>query len=138
VWYRHLYNAARRGRGVQYFLFFFFMGFQIFAHIFWGIGVKGSGMAGILIMFDIFSSKVKGSSIVGIFCLIGTALWWLMAAFDIYLWTHARIHYRRRGLHKQTEREFAEAAGTTIANNPDAAIKAGTYAATNASNPSWM
>lgn len=130
--YRHLYNAARRGRAIQYFLFFFFYGFQILAHIFWGIGVKGAGMAGLLRMFDMFASKEKGSSIVGIFCLIGTALIWLMAAFGIYAWIHARVHYKRRGGNNQLEKELATSAGTAAANNPDAMMQAGSYAASRA------
>jgi hypothetical protein len=132
MFYRHLYHAARRGRALRYFLFFFLMGFQILVHIFWGLGLEDSGMAGFLQMIGMFRSDKAGSQIVGIFCLIGTAFWWLMAAFDIYLWIHARIHYNRRGGSAQAEREFAQSAATAAAENPELVMQAGAYAASRA------
>jgi len=133
MWYRHLYNAARRGSSIQYFLFFFFQGFQVIAEIFWGLGVVGSGMAGFLWMIKLFSAGGAGSKIVGIFCLIGCAFWWLMAAFNAYVWIHARMCYKRTGGGRaKAEREFANAAGSAAANNPDMVIQGGMYAASRA------
>jgi len=128
LFYRSLYNASRKLSGLKFFLFFFFGGFQILVYIFWGLGLKGSGMAGLLWMIDLFAQHTKSTNIVGIFCLIGCAFWWMLAAFNIYLWIHVRVHYSRIGGNRRAEAELGAAAVTTAANNPDAVAKAGAYA----------
>jgi len=132
LFYRSLYNASRKRSGLKFFFFFFFNGFQSLVYIFWGFGIKGSGMAGLLWMIDLFNLHTTSTRIVGIFCLIGMVFWWLMAAFNIYLWIHVRVEYSRLGGNRQARQELGAAAVTTAANNPDAIAKAGQYAASNA------
>jgi len=88
-------------------------------------------MAGLIWMIDLLNAKTHGSTIVGIFCLVGMVLWWLMAVFTIYMWIHVRVEYARLGGNRQAREELGAAAVTTAANNPDAIAKAGQYAASN-------
>jgi len=125
--YRRLYNAARKGSALGYWLFFFFKAWEVIALIFAGLGVRGSGMAGLIWMIHAFSENGHGHKITGIFCLIGCALWWLSALAGAYLWVRLRVYYRNAGGSRQVEKDVASAAGRTVANNPDAARAAASH-----------
>jgi len=124
--YRLLYNGFRKLSGVKFFFYFFFHGFECLVYIFWGLGVHGSGMAGFLWMITLFDDhSTTGAKLVGIFCLIGTALWWLYAAFNIYEWIRVRVIYKKRQLDKQVAKEAARSAGKELAAHPEYAYEAG-------------
>jgi len=129
--YRLLYNGFRKLSGFKFFFYFFFHGFECLVYIFWGLGLHGSGMAGFLWMITLFDDKSsKGAQIVGIFCLIGTALWWLFAAFNIYCWIRVRVLYKQKNLDQQLQQQAARSAGKQLAEHPEYAYEAGKAAAT--------
>lgn len=130
--YRMFYNAARKRSTSYFFIWFFFAGFQVLVYIFWGLGLKNSGMAGFLWMIALFQKNSKGTTIVGIFCLIGCVLWWLMAVLTVYLWIHVRVVYKKLGGRRAAEKEFAAEAGARAAQHPDAVMNAGRAVASRA------
>jgi len=98
LFYRCFYNAARKNSGFRYWMFFVLLGFQILCHIFWAIGVVGSGMGGFLWMIHLFQDKntKTGAETVGFFCLVDFIMWALMSIFNVYLWIHVRVYYTNR------------------------------------------
>ncbi len=61
--YRLLYQAMRKGKGITYLFFLFWFGLEVLGFIFWGIGIRGSGMGGFLWMIWLFD---KDQNIVGV------------------------------------------------------------------------
>ncbi|CAA2986576.1 secretory carrier-associated membrane 4 [Olea europaea subsp. europaea] len=95
LWYRPLYRAMRTDSALKFSWFFLFyllhIGFCIFAAIAPPIVFHGKSLTGILAAIDVFSDHV----LVGIFYLIGFALFCLEALLS--LWVLQKIYLYFRG-----------------------------------------
>ena len=76
-------------------------------------------------MIHMFSETSTSAHIVGIFCLVGTILWWLNAAVNIYLWIQARLIYKQKKLDRKLRKEVAENVGKQAAEHPEYVYEAG-------------
>eukprot|EP01111_Echinosteliopsis_oligospora_P012248 TRINITY_DN4173_c0_g1_i1.p1 TRINITY_DN4173_c0_g1~~TRINITY_DN4173_c0_g1_i1.p1 ORF type:complete len:293 (-),score=87.42 TRINITY_DN4173_c0_g1_i1:120-998(-) len=131
--YRTLYNALRTGKALRYWLYFICGGINILAHIFAGIGLRGSGMGGLLWMIWLFANA-HGSKVVntaGILCLVDMILFFLWAVCATYIWIRTQRVYVRRGGNRAATAQAGQVAVNAAANNPDVVLEAGKYVASN-------
>jgi len=124
--YRLLYNGARRGKALTYFLFFVLLGFQILFHCFWLVGLVGSGMGGFIWMINLFKNKSgDGSQTVAILCVINIFFMACHLIFTIIMWFQTRPFYAQRGGMAATQKQFVQESGKQAAKHPDVVYDVG-------------
>jgi len=93
-WYRTLYVAVKRDRGVNYFFFFFNYICHIGFCIIMCIGIPKSGAGGFINAVTVFSGKNVAS---GIILLISASFWVLLTFFCVWQYKGVIFYYRARG-----------------------------------------
>lgn len=124
--YRTLYNAARKSKPSLYVLFFFLLWIQIAIFILYAIGINGWGAAGFFTMISVFQDD---QTIVGIFCVVVTILFALLAIFHIYLFFASRVEYRKVGGSEKAKQEIAAEGARQMAQHPELVKDGITFAA---------
>jgi len=94
LWYRPLYNAARKNRSSLYVFFILSFGIHIGVDILYILGFNSTGSAGVIDSIDLLS---KGSIGVGVCFLVSTAAWGLNIAFSVYVMKDVIKNYRSHG-----------------------------------------
>jgi len=133
--FRCLYRGARRRKGAYYVFYLVFLFLAILGHILWAIGIKNSGMGGVIFTIYLFQNghyKASGTSggtyVVAILCLISSFFWIASVFYYVAIWYQARREYKELGGNRQAQREMAAEAGSQIAQNPGATMNAAKYA----------
>jgi len=94
LWYRPLYNAARKNRSSLYVFFIIAFAIHIGVSILYVLGIWTTGAAGIISSIDLMS---KGAIGVGICFLISTSAWLLNILFSVYVMKEVIRNYRSHG-----------------------------------------
>lgn len=88
--YRLLYRGARKTKKSLFLAYLCFYFLNILIHIFFAIGVAGTGAGGFFVMLNMFNDDHKA---VGIMLLVAFILWVIMSVFSVYHWIHIRVIY---------------------------------------------
>jgi len=94
LWYRPLYNAARKNRSSLYVFFIITFAIHIGVCILYILGVWTTGAAGIISSIDLLKNGAVG---VGVCFLISTSAWLLNILFSIYVMKDVIRNYRNYG-----------------------------------------
>jgi len=128
LWYRPLYNAARKNRNSLYVFFIIAFAIHIGVDILYVLGIWNTGSAGIISSIDVFGKPNIG---VGICFLISASAWLLNVLFSIYVMKEVIRNYRSHGhTIEQAKGEMKTAIGKEVVD------VATTQAINQATNPS--
>jgi len=113
--YRLLYRATRKGKSGLYLGYMISLWIDIIFFAWNGVGLRGWGGGGFLLMLPLFKENVA----VGVICLVCVVFWGLLIIAHLYLFVHARINYRLVGGWGSAKKQAASAAVQIAKDNPE-------------------
>jgi len=114
LWYRPLYNAARKNRSSLYVFFLLTFAIHIGVDILYVLGLWATGSAGIISSIALMTGGFVG---VGICFLIAAVAWGLNILFSVYVMKEVVKNYRNQGhTLEKAKGEMTTAIGKEVVN----------------------
>ncbi|MBW0540004.1 hypothetical protein O181_079719 [Austropuccinia psidii MF-1] len=105
LWYRPVYNAYAKEHSIFYLLYFFFGGFHTLFCFYMLIGIPATGSGGLI---NTISAWGRGNILTGLFGIIDTVGWGLLACGNAWMWRAVWKHWQDKGhTFDQAKSEFA-------------------------------